>query len=251
MTPAHISIVIIDDSIDNLQLLERKIGLCKMPVKVTGAFSDPEAALAAILATPPQIVITDIEMPGLNGFELISEIRPLKIPVIITSAFESYALKAIKFSAVDYLLKPVDLEDLRQSLQKVIVNQNAPHYEASQEFISQNASYNNNIFERIVINTQEKAYIMSIADIIIVEAQQSYSQISDLNGNSVTSSKPIQYYEELLKDHLFFRSHRSYLINTRHVIQVDKDGKILMRNGFKALVNKEHNSTLISNLGKR
>jgi two-component system, LytTR family, response regulator len=244
-------IILIDDSEDNLQLLSRKIGLCQINLKIAGAYTEPEMALKAILKQPPSLILTDIEMPGLTGFELVGQIRHLKIPVIFVTAFESYALKAIKFSAIDYLMKPVDLQELKDALKKVLDHNNNFHQqEIAQEYISAN-HHRSEQFSSIVINTQERAYIMNIEDIMQIEARQSYSQISDLNGSTVLSSKPIQHYEELLKDWGFFRSHRSYLVNTRHVAQVDKEGVITMRNGFRASINKELITILIGRLGRK
>ncbi len=252
MSNKLIDIVLIDDSEDNLQLLTRKIALCGLPVNIAGAYTNSLQALNAILTKPPSLVITDIEMPNLTGFEVISRIKHLRIPVIFATAFEGYALKAIKFSAIDYLLKPVDLDELKQALQKVIDSPGNFHWqEISQEYLSTARPHQGERFDSIVVNTQDKAYIMAVNDIMLVEARQSYSQILDMQDNSVLSSKPIQHYEELLKDQGFFRSHRSFLVNTRHVVQVYKEGTILMRNGFKAMINKEMISVLIGKLGRK
>ncbi len=242
--------ILVDDEDSNLRLLQKKIAQTKLPVEVSGLYTDPELALQDILLQPPNLLISDIEMPGLNGFELISAIRHLNIPVIFVTAFESYALRAIKFSAMNYLLKPVNLTELREALEKVLLAGSMQKQEAAQQFIAGSITHTAP-FEQIVINTQEKAYILRIADIIQIEASHVYSLISDSSGKVYTSSKPIQHYEELLKDYGFFRSHRSYLINTRQVAQVDKEGTLLMHNGFRAIINKELISTLIAKLGRK
>jgi two-component system, LytTR family, response regulator len=254
MHKSFLHCILIDDDDSNLRLLQKKIVQTNLPVQVLGSYTDPELALHDILLHPPDLLITDIEMPGLTGFELISAIRHLKIPVIFATAFESYALRAIKFSAMDYLLKPINLTELREALEKALQASlqagHAQQQEIAQQFIT-TAVAQNEAFEQIVINTQEKAYIIPIKDIIQIEASHVYSLISDGSGKVYTSSKPIQHYEELLKDYGFFRCHRSYLINTRQVVQVDKDGTLLMYNGFKATINKELISTLITKLGRK
>lgn len=244
-----LSIYIVDDDKDNLALLHKKLGLTGLPVAVTASFTHAVQALEAILQQPPDLLITDIDMPDMDGIELVSQLRHLNLPVIFVTAYEHYAIKAIKFSAIDYLLKPVNLDELKRAVETVLQKNNMEQQSTAQRHLIDH--WPPQSFDTIVINTQERAYVFRTDDIMQIEANNNYSQIYDVQGQTVLSTKRIQHYEDLLKEHGFFRSHRSYLINIKHIAQVDKEGQVLMRNGFKAIVNKELVAALIARLGRR
>jgi len=183
-----------------------------------------DAALDILEEYSPEIVFLDVEMPGKSGFDFLANIKSPAFDIIFTTAFNQYAIQAIRFSALDYLLKPIDPEELQSAVQRHIDNK------ASQE--SQQELYQNLIQNlkkpdpaefKIAIRSTEGAHFFNVHDIIRLEADSSYTHIFLTGGKRFTASKTLKYMEEMLEGHGFMRTHKTHLINTEYLSKVNAD----------------------------
>jgi two-component system LytT family response regulator len=193
------------------------------PMEIREADS-ADAALAILEEYVPDIVFLDVERPGKTGFDFLAEIKSPSFDIIFTTAFNQYAIQAIRFSALDYLLKPIDPEELKAAVQRHLDNK------ASQQ--SQRELYQNlmqNLAKpdpsefKIAIRSTEGAHFFNVRDIIRLEADSSYTHIFLTSGKKFTASKTLKYMEEMLEGHGFMRTHKTHLINTDYISKVNGD----------------------------
>jgi Response regulator of the LytR/AlgR family len=231
---------------DLLQLLLQKY--CP-DVQVTGTFNDPEVALEAILRERPQLLFLDIEMPMINGFELLRRCEPLDFKVIFTTAYDQYAVKAIKFNALDYLLKPVDKDELMAAVAKAKQSANP----SAGQLLSVQYLKNNPVPERIALPVGQELLLVNVADIQCFESDGAYVSVFLKDEKKpVVLSKSLREFEELLNNPSFFRAHNSYLVNLRHVKKIVKTdgGEIVMGNGRSLPVARAKKGELMGLIAK-
>jgi two-component system, LytTR family, response regulator len=221
---------LIDDEPNCTDVLRALIQKYCPEIRIDGIFNDAELALEAILQSPPKLLFIDIEMPLLNGFELLRRCEPLQSKVVFTTAYDQYALKAFKFNALDYLLKPVDKDELVATTQKALQTAipTAGQLSAVQYL------RNNPVPERIALPVGQELLIVEVMDIQYVESDGAYVSVY-LHGENkpVVLSKALREFEELLNNPGFFRAHNSFLINLRHIRKIIKTdgGEVVMANG--------------------
>lgn len=221
---------LLDDEPNCTDVLQVLLNKYCPEVQVAGIFNDPEMALDIIRRERPQLLFLDIEMPILNGFELLRKCEPLDFKVIFTTAYDQYAVKAFKFNALDYLLKPVDKDELILAVKK------AQQAASPSSSLLETVQYlkNNPIPERIALPVGKELLLVEVADIQYFESDGSYVSVF-LHGQNkpVILSKSLREFEELLNNPAFFRAHNSYLINLKHVkkIVLTGGGEIVMGNG--------------------
>jgi len=206
--------IIIDDQLESIQYLTNIIeAYFNDEIEILKSFTSTNEALKEISKLNPDIIFLDIEMPEMDGFEFKSLLPPnVNSKVIIVSGQENYALKAIKNSVFDFILKPISISELRNCINKLIENSKSNELDINKEQID-------NI---IVINRQDKTLFIEIDKIIRIEASGSYTNIY-YDDNKINSTKNLNYYESVLPKNKFFRAHRSYLININFVKEVLKN----------------------------
>lgn len=243
---AHIGCLIVDDERNNRSIL--KSLLHKHLPEVTEIFEATTVAEALELLTryEPQILLLDIQLQNESGFELLQQMPYRHFQVIFVTAHDEYALKALKFEATDYLMKPIITEELKLAIHKAIKKLNGP-IETAVAFKANDSITLHNI----TISSPEGFYVVAIHDIIYGEARSNYT-IIHLSGNKkITSSHTLGYYHDILIDQNFFRPHRSYLINLAQVTAFKKSegGFIVMSNGHELELSR-NNKTAFLNLFK-
>ncbi|QHT70580.1 response regulator transcription factor [Rhodocytophaga rosea] len=209
--------LIIDDEADGRNALRIAIEKYFPEVSIKGIYETPEQGLEAIRTTTPDLVFLDVQMPHMSGFDLLKHVSPFNFEVIFVTAHDQYAIKAIRFSALDYLLKPVDIDDLRVALEKVkerLHHKNAQHQYQS---VLHNIQHKAGKIERLAVPTQEGIEFFNTADIIFCEAEGSYTQLILTQKRKQLVSRNLKDFESLLADSGFCRVHHTYLINLRHV----------------------------------
>ena len=193
----------------------------------------------------PDVVFLDIQMPKCDGFSFLKKFESLPFHVIFTTAYDQYAIKAIRFSAIDYLLKPVDIDDLVPALEKC---RNAKQLKI-QSSVSQfkNALSNGNLFEKLAIHSSTEITFISTLDILFFESSNNYTTVHLNDGTKIVSSKNIGYYEELLEGLPFFRVHNSYIINLKKIKKYmrGKTGLIELDNGEQIAVSNRRKDELV------
>ncbi len=223
-----ITAVLIDDEVNNCHNLENILSRYCPEVEVLGMAFNATEGLELIMKEKPDLVFLDIQMPGGSGFSLLESIKQPCFDVIFVTAFNQYAIKAIRKSAIDYLLKPVNILDLKEAVSRAI--------EKKEQKGNQNSQLTNYLKNRetaeslhkIALPTSERLLFVTIEDIIRCQGENNYTKFFLSDGHSVLVAKTIKEYEELLKEDGFLRVHQSHLINTNHVKSYEKrDGGYL------------------------
>lgn len=182
----------------------------------------------------PDIVFLDVEMPEENGFQLFKYFNTIDFEVVFTTAFNKYAIDAFKYSALDYLLKPINYIELRDVLNKYAHKKDLKTQQEKIDILLSNLNIGSHIFSKIALPTHTGYQMEKINHIVYCEADQNYSKVHLLSGKQITVSKTLKHVEELLPDESFFRIHKSTLINLNYVDHYSRvDGhKVRMDNGM-------------------
>lgn len=198
----------------------------------------PEGVLAINKHTP-DIVFLDIEMPEYNGFELVEFFKIVDFEIIFVTAYSQYAIRAFEVSAVDYLLKPVEIEQLQAAVEKA--SQKRTQANIMQRLDLMKSTYNGDEIKKIALPMSDGLMFVDVAEIILFEADRAYTHVFLKNGSKITVSKPMRTFEDILENRQFiFRPHRSHLININYIKKyVRGDGMIFMDNGFALPVSRE------------
>lgn len=241
-------IIIVDDEkrIRNTLINVLKLH-CPNAIVVAEA-GDITSAIEAINIQKPDVVLLDIKMPGGTGFDLLKKLMPLTFKVIFITAFDKYAIEAFKFSAIDYLLKPVMPIELVEALKRTEQQLSNENSNAKLDIFISNMSNQTKESKRIVLNSQNKMHVISINDIVRCEADGNYTVFVLADKRSVVVSKSLKEYDDMLSPFGFFRSHNSHLINLTFIDHLDKrdGGVLIMKDGSEALVSARKQSELVA-----
>jgi two-component system LytT family response regulator len=227
-----LSAIIIDDEVKGRIALKQKLQDYCPEVTVTGEAGDGIQGIALISQLNPKIVFLDIEMPRMDGFAMLQQLPEKKFHLVFTTAYDQYAIRAIRFAAFDYLLKPVDIEELRNTISKILASQERSDTGKKLEVLADNLQRNHSL-NKIAIPSLEGLLFFNVDDIIHLEAQSNYTVIHFTNHPKLTASRTLKEFEELLPADLFFRPHHSHLINLKYLKRYIKGdgGQIEMQNG--------------------
>ncbi|MCC7301603.1 MAG: response regulator transcription factor [Bacteroidia bacterium] len=227
------SAIIVDDVEKARTTLRRDLEEYCPDVKVLGEAGGVREAMALLKKCDPDIVFLDIQMQDGDGFDVLEQTSEKNFKVIFTTASDAHAIKAFKFSAVDYLLKPVDPEELQKAVRKVKDQGNKS--DSSMQLLAEALKNIKKKHTRIAIHTSEKVHMLELDDIIRIEADGNYSRFFLTGGKSHLVTKTLKEYDDLLSDSGFFRVHQSHLVNTRHIKEFIKaDG------GYLLMTDKSH-----------
>lgn len=231
-----ISCIIIEDERRAREAFEKMVNLYfKDELKVLELCVSVEAGVKAIHKHNPEIVFLDIEMPEENGFKLFEYFKTIDFEVIFTTAYNQYAIKAIKFSALDYLLKPIDLIDLRTAIKQYKDKDKKKMLNETMEVLLSNMNMGDLINCKVALPTLSGYQMEKINNIIYCEADANYTRIFLASSKSHLVSKTLKVVEDLLPDEVFFRIHKSYLINLNYVDEYSRvDGhKVILERGVE------------------
>jgi two-component system LytT family response regulator len=222
--------VIVEDEPKNVVILKKMLEAYCPQVVVAGNSNSIEGSIKLINDTIPDIVFLDIEISGGNAFQLLDILQPVKFDVIFTTAYDNYLLKAIRYSALDYLFKPINITELVAAVNKSIQRNRNQNVSRKVELLLR-AFQIQKPHTTIKVATPTGFHLVDIEDIIRCEAKGSYTNIFLANGKSYMSSKSLKEYEDLLPENIFFRSHHSHLINMNFIIKYNrgKGGEIEMK----------------------
>src|SRR5687767_5059862 len=211
---------------------------------------DPGRALELLDSYKPTLVMLDIEMPGVNGFDFLNKAGSWDFDVIFTTAYDKYAIKAIRFSALDYLLKPLDILELQNALNRHIVRRNQS--QQSRHDLVHNLIENIQKPEtdeyRLAISTSEGVFFYLPSDIIRCEGESNYTRFYLEGGKMLMVSHTLKDYESILTDYGFVRVHKSHLVNMKNVARMDRDGFIWLHNGQNIPVSRRRKEEVLSML---
>jgi two-component system LytT family response regulator len=191
-------------------------------VELVGEADSVESGYALIHQSRPDLVLLDIELNGGTGFQLLQMLKPYTFKVIFITGHDQYALKAIKFHAIDYILKPVNATEFQAAVQSTLelIKANLSTNQQNDHFL-QSVNQNNRP-GKIMLRTSGALYLVNIADILYCKNDNSYTTFYLTTGEKIMVSKGIVFYDEILAESGFFRPHQSYLVNLSHIRRVDK-----------------------------
>lgn len=238
--------ILIDDEKPATELLELKLKRLNIGVQVVAKFNQPEAAVEFIRMTPFDVLFLDIEMPRLNGFDLLAQFADFHFDVIFTTAYDQYAIRAFRVSALSYLLKPIEEHDLREALgrwqQKRIKQLQAPQIQLFHEHSSPKQ-----VPQKIALPTNEGHEIIEIANIVRCMADASYTHFYMTDGQKVMICRTLKEVEQALDPNGFVRVHQSHLINPQFLKKIVKQegGYLLMSDGAQVPVTKQKRDWLV------
>lgn len=224
-------VLIIDDENRTRELIARMIDSFGFDIETIPEGENVQSGIKAIEKYQPDIVFLDIQMPDGTGFDVIRSVENKNFQVIFITAHEEFAIKAIKFSALDYLLKPVDPDELKNALEKALSNIDDKTKNSQFEALQSNVSPNGK--RRLVLKTQESVHVVELDTIIRCEADRNYTSFFLTEGKKILVSKTLKEYETLLSVHNFVRVQQSHLINIKYVDRYDKKngGAVVMKDG--------------------
>jgi two-component system LytT family response regulator len=212
-----ITALIIDDETDGRESLSMALAAYCPDIDLKGVYGNPEEGIAAIKNERPDLLFLDVQMPHMSGFDVLQKLSPVDFQVIFVSAHDRYAIKAIKFSALDYLLKPVDIDDLIHAVQKVKEKVEAKDRHHQYQAVLHNIRQKSERIERIAIPTVDGIDFFNTGEIIFCRAEGNYTTLILQDKHSCVVSRNLKDFENLLGDSGFCRVHHSYLVNLAHV----------------------------------
>ena len=215
----RIPALIVEDEKNSQELLRELIHQYCEPLEVVAIAGGVNEALDALKNHKPEIVFLDIELPDGDGFQVLEKAEKLSFEVIFTTAYDQYAMKAFKFSATDYLLKPVDIDELQQAVERAVEKRKVQKDDVSEriEALIKNIRSSNPALKRIVLPTSNGFTVVNPTDIIRCESDRNYTFIFLTDGRKILVSRTIKEYDEMLNDYNFFRIHQSHLINLAYL----------------------------------
>jgi two-component system LytT family response regulator len=235
-----IKILIVDDEISAGNILELLIEKHISGEKEVRVCQSPEMAIDIIPEYRPSLIMLDIEMPHMNGFDLLNRIGNWDFDVIFTTAYDKYAIKAIRFSALDYLLKPIDIPDLQNAINRHIVRQNV-YPKAQKQLVNNlisNLQQKDQSSFKLALSTMEGFFFYEPKDILKCEGDDNYTHFYFVNSKPLIVSKTLKEFEDILIDYGFMRVHKSFLVNMQYVVRLDKEGLLWLSDGSHVVVSR-------------
>jgi len=242
--------ILIDDEVHCLETLGMLLKEYCPQVMILEQFRSARKALELIEKLKPELVFLDIEMPAMNGFEMLEQFHEIPFSVIFTTSYDQYAIKAIRFSALDYLLKPIDPKDLIAAIQKIQSQKSLPLIEQFEMLLKQ-VAHNGTGFQKIAIPTAEGFELIPTDQIIHCEADDNYTHLHLKNKHKITACRTLKDIEEQLHDFSFFiRVHHSYLVNLNEVVRYirGEGGYLILSDGATVNVSRSRKEMLLTKL---
>ena len=238
--------VLVDDEVNALEALEWKLKRYIDDIQIIKCNS-PVKAIETIEKERPDLVFLDIEMPEMDGFTMLQQLSFRSFDLIFTTAHDEFALKAIKVSAIDYLLKPVDKDELITAVDKVLASRKGNQLENKLHSLFSNLNEKN---DKISISADGKIYVLDRDQVVMLKSDKSYTTIFLDNDKEIVVSKTLKEVEKKFDFPEFYRVHNSYLINMNHVKEYLKSmgGELVMSNGMSASISRNKKNELLEKL---
>ncbi len=229
-----LSALIVEDNAFMASILSDLLGQYASNISVLGIAKTGKEALYLIASIQPNVVFLDIELPDMTGFELLQQLDDIHFQTIFTTAHTHYAIKAFRFNALDYLIKPVKEIELAEAIKRFLKSSGNETEVKNALANLESQSVEN---QKLVLTTQNGTLRIPLKQITHIEGERNYSYIHLSNGSQKLSSKNLAYFEDILIDKNFFRSHRSYLVNRYHIKTI-KEGQFILKNGIEIPISR-------------
>lgn len=241
--------LIIDDEQHCIEELQHLLGPYKGTIKIVGEAQTVEEGVLLIDKTNPDMVFLDVQIGDKTGFDLLQKIPLISFDIIFTTAYDKYAIDAFRFSALDYLLKPIEAEDLKRAIDKYQKNSTAKYLDLKMDVLMHNLKSLDTL-KKITVPTSEGYEFLEITNIVRCQSDVNYTEIYLKSGKKVTVSKTLKSFEEMLEPAHFFRIHNSHLINLKEVKKYikGKGGHVIMGDNTSIEVSTRRKEGLLSRL---
>jgi two-component system LytT family response regulator len=225
--------VLIDDETDSIRVLQKLLETYCPQVEVVGTAEGVETGLAIIQEVRPDLLFLDIEMTRGNAFDLLNQLRPLTFQVIFVTAFDNYAIRAFKYSVVDYLLKPVDIDELVNAISRVAERSKQRNIVDQMQLFLDNMGTYSLAQQKMAVPTLDGLIFINLKEVVRLEAKSNYTQINLENGEMLMATRTIKDYEDILPETLFCRIHNSHIINLQKIEKYHKGrgGYVVLEDG--------------------
>ena len=240
--------ILIDDEKSSLESLHFEINEYCPDVEIIAQCQDPKEGIQKIRKMNPDLVFLDIEMPGMNGFELLQQLPDFNLYVIFVTAYDQFAIKAFDFNAIDYLLKPVRKSKLIAAVQKVVDRQQPKFDSSSLDALIQNIRIQSQGgLENIALPTHDGFTMVHINDILYLNAESNYTWVHLVQKKKYLVTKTLRDLEEMLHFPQYFRSHKSHLVNLNHVDKYvrGQGGYLVMKDNTQIPVSRAQKMELL------
>jgi two-component system LytT family response regulator len=244
--------IIIEDE-ENVKIsIEKKLEQFCPEVNIIGWANNVKNAVNLIVETKPDLVLLDIKLPDGTGFDILKILQPINFKLIFLTAYNEYATEAFRFSAIDYLVKPVQVEELKQAIAKASQTINLQSIESRLDTLFNNINNLSKKEKRLVLHTTESIRVVELSEIIRLEADINYTRFYLTDGKEILVSKTLKEYVEMLCSYNFFRSHKSHLINMDYFKSFEKadGGYILLKNNQQVPLSIRNKDNMLELLKK-
>ncbi|MCU0435080.1 MAG: LytTR family DNA-binding domain-containing protein [Bacteroidia bacterium] len=247
-----ITAVIVEDETKSREVLETLVKTNCPDVQVAGTADSVASGVELIRKINPKLVFLDIEMADGSGFDLLEQLPQAGFEIIFTTASDQHALRAIKYSAIDYLLKPIDGDELKAAVDKIVKKQSGNDNLENLKFLLQNFRMPSEQYTKITLPTGNAYEIVNVKDIIRCEADGSYTSFFLENKKKLLVSASLKHYEDLLPENDFIRVHHHHLININHVVRYLKTdgGYAVMTDGSQIEISRRKKEAFLQRLNK-
>ena len=247
-----IKAIIIDDEHNNIINLQALLQWHCPHVQVIAIAQNAHEGEEIILLHKPDLIFLDIQMPGANGFDLLRKLPKLNFEIIFVTAYDKYGIQAIKFSAIDYLLKPINVSELKQAIDKVMIKRSGYKNIQLENLLELIKHQQQKEDHRIALPTAKETHFIKVSEVMRCEASNNYTTFFFESGKKIVVSKPIYEYEDLLNDYGFIRCHQSHLVNKKFVKSLVKEdgGYLLLDDNTTIPISKQRKETVKALLGK-
>jgi two-component system, LytTR family, response regulator len=224
--------IIVDDERSSLQNLQQKLIEFCPDINIAAAIEKPEEAILLIRQLRPDVVFLDIEMPRMSGLKLMDEVGDYQGEIIFTTAYNHYAVEAIRISAFDYLVKPISIDDLQNAVARLVKQKQYVTRERL-DILRQSLSENKSQEDKIAVPTGEGLEFIQIKNIVHIESSSNYSKIFLNAGKTMLVTKLLKDFEDILLPYRFYRVHNSHLINLNYIQKYirGEGGQVVLQNG--------------------
>ena len=240
------TILIVDNEKHCIESIIDLISRCNFEFEIITSAQTVKEAIYKTNSYKPDLIFLDIHLGNQTGFDFLSEIEKKDFDLIFTTAYEQYAVKAFEFSALDYLLKPINLEDFKRAINKFNNNVSRQYFENKMDVFLHNLK-NDILNRKIVIPSQEGLEFLELHNIVRFQADGNYTHVFLKNGTKFTASKTLKYFEDMLSGSIFFRVHHSHMINLEHIKKYYKGrgGYIIMEDNTSVNVSVRKKESLL------
>ena len=244
--------LLIDDEKNSRESLRKKLETHCPQVTIMDECGNGQEGLLALAQYQPDIVFLDIEMPHMNGFTMLQRLPKIEFELIFTTAYNHYAIQAIRFSALDYLVKPIDIQELISAVKRVEDKKSRQTNTNQLDLLMNYLQLKKNVPSKIAVSTATGLEIIDIDNIVCFEAEGNYTNIHFTNGNPLLSSKTLKEFEDLLPTDKFFRIHNGSLVNLHFIKKYDKSEgtQVVLSNGMVLDVARRRKDELLQLIGK-